>query len=127
MEGASEYIVVAGTGAAFEALKAAVRERELPIVEDDPRHRRLAFRLGQPHESGQVNALCAILDAGHGLTKIVVVCIDVRDGNVVAPDASLEGLFMEVEHTLHVTNKRQRAVVLSPIQNGPPIAEGATP
>jgi len=127
MEGASEYIVVAGAGATFEALRDAVLEWELPIVEDDPRHRRLAFRLDRAHESAQTKALCATLDAGRGLSKIVVVCVDADDGSVVAPDAFLEGLFMQVEHTLHTTSGGHRAVALPPIQDGAALTEGVTP
>jgi len=126
MEGASEYVVVAGPGATFEALREAVLDRELPILEDDPRHRRLAVRLAQPHESEQFKALCAILDGGHGLTKIVVVCVD-QDGGVVPLDPSLQSLFMRVEHTLHTASGGRRAVALPPSRDGVLITEGATP
>jgi hypothetical protein len=126
MEGASEYVLVARTGVTFDALREAVGARGLPIVEDDARHRRLAFRLDRPRESGQTVALCAILDAGHGLSKIVVVCID-DQGGVVAPDPSLQGLFIQVEHTVHTVRGTQRVVALPPIQDGAALTEGVTP
>jgi hypothetical protein len=126
MEGASEYVVVAGTGATFDALGEAVRTRGLSIVEDDARHRRLAFRLDQPPRSGQIVALCAVLDAGHGLSKIVVVCLD-DQGGVAAPEPSLQGVFMQVEHTLHTVKGAQRVVTLPPIQDGAVLTEGVTP
>jgi hypothetical protein len=119
----SEYIVVRRAGATFEALREAVRERRLSVLEDDPRHLRLAFRLDGPQEGRQIKALCAILDVGQGLSKIVVVCVDEADGSVVAPDGSLQGLFMQVEHTLH-TKRRTREVFAPPrLQVGVPREE----
>jgi hypothetical protein len=100
-EGSSEYVFVEETGATFEALREVVRERQLPVVEEDPWHRRLSFRLGRSEHGGQIRALCAILDVGHGLSKLVVVCVNEKDGSVVAPDGSLPPLFMQIEHTLH--------------------------
>jgi hypothetical protein len=101
MKGSSEYLVMEGAEATFEALIDEVRERELSVLEDDPRHLRLALRLDQSHEGEQIKALCAILDLGDGSSKIVVVCVDEADGSVVSPDASLDGLFVHIEHTLH--------------------------
>jgi hypothetical protein len=115
MEGASEYVVVEGTRATFEALREAVHERGLSVVEDDPRHLRLAFRLEGSQESGQVKALCAILDAGHGLSKLVVVCIDEAHGTVAAPDDSLTSLFIQVEHTLHTPRGKRMGFALPPL------------
>jgi hypothetical protein len=126
MEGASEYVVLAGADATFEALREAVLVRGLRVVENDPLHRRLAFRLAQPHEGEQTKALCAILDGGRGLTKIVVVCVDLGGG--VAPlDPSLQGLFMQVEHILHTASGGRRAVALPSSRDGVLITEGATP
>jgi hypothetical protein len=115
MEGSSEYIVVEGAEATFEALRDVVRERRLSVVEDDPPHRRLAFRLNHAQDGAQIKALCAILDLGHGLSKLVVVCFDEADGSVVAPDASLNGLFIHVEHTLHTASGKQRVLADTPI------------
>jgi hypothetical protein len=98
MEGARECIVAARVDATFEVLREAVRERKLPMVEEDQRHLRLTFRLDQPHEGRPVRALCAVLDIGHGRSKVVVVCVDDVDGSVVAPDASVDGLLAQVEH-----------------------------
>jgi hypothetical protein len=113
MEASSEYVVVAGPGAAFEALMDVVIERQLAVVEEDGLHRRLAFRLGGP-PGGQIKALCAILDIGYGFSKLVVVCVDEADGCVVAPDGSLAGLFMQVEHTLHTMWGNRNGVALPP-------------
>ena len=96
MEGAYEYIVVGRPEPAFEALRDALCDRELPIVEDDDRHLRLAFTVGNPDVPREIKALCAVLDAGHGLSKIVIVCFDELNGNLVAPDLALSGLFMQV-------------------------------
>jgi hypothetical protein len=113
--GAREYIVVAGVEATFEALRRAVGERKLSPVEDDQRHHRLAFRLDQPHEGNPVKALCAVLDIGHGLSKLVVVCVDEADGSIVAADATLESLFMQVEHALHTAPGSRMDVALPPL------------
>jgi hypothetical protein len=114
MEGSSEYVLVEGTGATFDALRDVLRERRLPVVEEDPWRRRLAFRPGRAEHGGQIKALCAIFDVGHGLSKLVVVCVDETDGSVVAPDDSLPGLFMQVEHTLHSTWGWTRGFALPP-------------
>jgi hypothetical protein len=107
--GAFEYMVEQGAGATFEALKDALGERRLPVLEDS-RHLRLSFRLDRPQAGGQVKALCAVLEVGQRLSKVVVVCIDEADGSVVAPDASLSGLFSQVERTLHPARARQAAL-----------------
>jgi hypothetical protein len=125
MKGAREYIVVAGVDRTFEALREAVRQRNLSIAEEDPRHRRLAFRLDRPHEGELIKALCTILDVGHGLSKMVVVCVDDADGSVVAPDASLDGLFIQVEHTLHVAKGKRMGFALPRLtQVAPPVSTG---
>jgi hypothetical protein len=113
--GSSEYIVVAGVTATFDALSEAVRERNLSTIEEDPRHLRLAFRLDRPAEGEVTKALCAVLDAGHGLSKMVVVCVDEVDGSVVAPDAALDGLFIHVEHMLHTARGKRMGVALPPL------------
>jgi hypothetical protein len=125
MKGASEYIVVAGVTATFEALRRAVRERNLSTIEEDPRHLRLAFRLDQPAEGEVTKALCAVLDVGHGLSKMVVVCLDEVDGSVVAPDASLAGLFIQVEHALHTASGKRTGFALPPLTEvEPPVLTG---
>lgn len=110
----SEYIIVNGAAATFEALRDAVHERQLPVVEEDPQHLRLAFRLGVPHESAQIKAECSVIDLEHGLSEVVVVCTDEADGSVVAPDASLPSLFMQVEHELHTATGMRPVVTLPP-------------
>lgn len=115
MEGAYEYIVVERPEAAFEALRRCVCDRQLPIVEDDPRHRRLAFKVGDPDAPREIKALCAVLDAGHGLSKLVVVCFDESNGSLVAPDLALSGLFMQVEHELHALVARRGGFSLPPL------------
>jgi hypothetical protein len=125
MKGASEYIVVAGVTATFEALREALRHRNLSMIDEDPRHLRLAFRLDQPAEGEVTKALCAVLDAGHGLSKMVVVCVDEVDGSVLAPDASLDGLFIQVEHTLHTAGGKRMGLALPPLtQVEPPALNG---
>jgi hypothetical protein len=116
MDGTSEYIVVNGVEATFEALRDAVHQRQLPVVEEDPQHLRLAFRLNVPHERVKTKVECAVIDVEHGLSELVVVCTDEVAGEVVAPDASLTALFMQVEHTLHTSTTRQKVVRLPPIQ-----------
>jgi hypothetical protein len=114
MEGASEYVFVAEPGAAFGALRAVVLERRLAVLPEDALDRRLAFRPAGPADA-QITALCAILDVGHGLSKLVVVCVDEADGSVVAPDPSFSGLFMHVEHTLHTAWGNRNGVALPPV------------
>jgi hypothetical protein len=112
MKGSSEYIVMEGAEATFEAVREVVRERGLSVLGDDRRHLRLAFRLDQSDEGERIKALCAILDIGHGHSKIVVVCVDEADGSVVSPDGSLDRLFMHIEHTLHATRGKQEEFAL---------------
>jgi hypothetical protein len=115
MEGSSEYILVAGPAAAFKALREAVDGRGLTVVEDDPRHSRLAFQVDNPRASGRIKALCSVLDAGQGLSKLVVVCFDESDdGRLVDPELALSGLFMQVEHELHTRHGRRGTVALPP-------------
>jgi hypothetical protein len=97
-EGARECVVAARVDATFEALRDAVRERKLSLVEEDQRHLRLTFRLDHLHEGRTVRALCAVLDIGDGRSKVVVVCVDDVDGSVTAPDASVDGLLAQLEH-----------------------------
>jgi hypothetical protein len=118
--GSSEYIVVAGVTDTFEALRDAVRERNVSTIEEDARHLRLAFRLDQPAKGEVTKALCAVLDVGHGLSKMVVVCVDEVDGSVLAPDASLDGLFIQVEHTLHTAGGKRMGFALPPLTHVEP-------
>jgi hypothetical protein len=107
VQGASEYIVAASPGATFEALREVLDERRLKVVEEDSRHLRLAFQLDRPQAGGQIEARCDTLSVVHGLSKLVVVCVDKADGSIVAPDASLTSLFIQVEHILHAARERQ--------------------
>jgi hypothetical protein len=115
MDAASEYIVVQGAEATFEALRDAVYERQLPVVEEDRRQLRLVFRLDVPHEQAKITAECTVLDVEHGLSELVVVCRDETDGRVVAPDAVLTGLFIQVEHTLHTATGTRKVIALPPV------------
>jgi hypothetical protein len=126
VRGASEYIVVAGVGPTFSALRGAVRERLLSVVEEDPRQLRLAFRLDHPQEGEVVKALCTVVDIGHGLSKLVVVCVDEADDRAVAPDAFLNGLFIQVEHTLHAAQGQWTGFALPPAIPVEPTALAAT-
>jgi hypothetical protein len=117
MDGASEYIVVNGLDETFEALREAVHQRHLQVVDEDPEHLRLAFRLEFPHEPVKTRADCSIMSVEHGLSELVVVCTDEVDGGVIAPDASLTGLFIQVDHTLHTPQGRQKVIPLPPRQD----------
>lgn len=112
MEGASEYVVVGGATATFEALREVVGQRPLSVVEEDLRHRRLAVRFDEPQGGGQIKVLCAILDIGHGLSKLVAVCVDEANGSVMAPDATLTSLFIQVEHALQTVSGKQKDVLV---------------
>ena len=100
VENSVEYVVAAEAVATYEALSAVVRERQLTVVETDARHLRVSFQPATAGRSGDTKALCAVLDVGHGLSKVVAVCFDETDGSVVAPDGSLTGLFAQVERRL---------------------------
>jgi len=114
--GSSEYVVVEGPCVTFEALRAVLDQRCLTVVEEDQGHLRLAFRFSDPHSSVRTRALCHVFDVGHGLAKLEVACIDERDGRLVAPDPSLTGLFMQLEHSLHAASGEQGRCVLPPLQ-----------
>jgi hypothetical protein len=45
-----------------------------------------------------------------------VVCVDEADGSVVSPGASLDGLFMHIEHTLHATRGKQGEFTLPTLE-----------
>jgi hypothetical protein len=100
VEHSLESVVAAGAVATYEALTAVVQGRHLTIVEADARHHRLSFESTVNGGSGETRALCAVLDVGHGLSKVVAVCFDEADGTVVTPDTGLQGLFVEVERRL---------------------------
>ena len=118
MQGASTYVVMKGAEAAFAALRDAVHERELPLVEEDPEHLRLAFRLDVPHERVRIKAECAVVDVEHGFSEYTVVCTDEADGSVVALDPTLTSLFIQVEHRLHTARGTRRVTALPPSQDG---------
>jgi hypothetical protein len=100
MEGSSKYVVAGRAVATYEALAAVVRERLLVTVQADVRHLTLAFRPDGEGWSEHVAVLCAVLDAGHGLSKLVLVGVDQRDGGTVGLAGYPASLFAEVEQRL---------------------------
>lgn len=116
MEGASEYVFVGGPRATFDALSDVVGQRRLSVVEEDPRHRRLAVLLHEPHQNGRpIKALCTSIDLGHGLSKLVALCVDEASGDVVTPGATLMSLFIEVEHALHSVSRKQEGALVGQV------------
>jgi hypothetical protein len=72
MQGSTEYVVAASPGEAFESLKAVVRERQLVIVYSDERHNTLTFTPTGEEWGACLAVRCAVLDAGYGVTKLVL-------------------------------------------------------
>jgi hypothetical protein len=102
MDGAAEYVVAAGAVAAYETLASVVREQHLEVVKADARHRTLAFRPGGSDRSDRRTIHCAVLDAGHGLSKFVMVGLDGQDAAPVGLAGYPESLFAIVEQRLRL-------------------------
>lgn len=102
MQGSTEYIVAARPLAAFEALAAVVRDRALPVMRANERHLTIVFR---PDGDEPLTVMCAVLDAGHGLSKLVATGVDGEDGRIVSVDGYAPRLFADVERRL-----REKAV-----------------
>lgn len=108
MEGSKECVLEGRAVAIYEALEGVVRERQLEVVEADTRHVRLGFTLCSEEAAADTRCLCAVLDAGHGLSKVVVVCFHEAEGDIApAPDRFLDGLFVQVERNLHGADEQQ--------------------
>ena len=99
MQGCSEYVVAAGAVAAYDALTAAGRERLFVVVHSDVRHLTLTLRPGGG-ESRDLLVFAAVLDAGHGLSKLVLTGRDNRDGSTIDLADLPVSLFANVERRL---------------------------
>ena len=100
MEGAAEYVVAERAVATFDALTAVVDERRFAVVRSDPRHLTLAFRATGGAWSDGMTVTCAVLDAGHGLSKLVLAGVDGADGSLVGLGDWPPSLFADVERRL---------------------------
>ena len=100
MEGSSKYVVAGRAVATYEALAAVVRERLLVIVQADVRHLTLAFRPGGDEWGEGLTVLCAVLDTGHGLSKLVLIGLEEQDGSAVGLGGYPRRLFEDVERRL---------------------------
>jgi len=107
MEGATEYVVAERAVATYDALAAVVDERGFDIVQSDPRHLTLAFRASGGAWSDDLTLNCAVLDTGHGLSKLVLVGIDAGDGRFVALGDWPLSLFADVERRLRDEARKQ--------------------
>ena len=108
-----EYALEAQAFATYDALEDVVRERRFEVVAADPRHRRLSFTLRSQQAAAGIEVRFAVLDAGHGVSKLVVVCSDdVLGSAVAAPEELLEGLVVDVRRRLHPVREElpQRAL-----------------
>ena len=99
MEGCSEYVVAARAVAAYDALTAVVRKRRLIVVRADARHLTLALRPGDD-ERTDLTVFAAVLDAGHGLSRLVLTGRYDRDGSTVGLADFPASIFAEVERRL---------------------------
>jgi len=105
-----EYALEGQAFATYDALEHVVRERYSRGVETDARHRRLSFNL---RPAAPITTRCAVLDAGHGVSKLVVACSDdVQGSAVTAPEELLDGLVVDVQRRLHPVREElpQRAL-----------------
>jgi hypothetical protein len=96
MIGSSEYVVAARTTTAYEVLLAVVRGRHYPVVRSESRHLTVTFRPDSGARS-EVLIYATVLDAGHGLSKIVVTGRDEQGGATIELGDIPWGLFAEVE------------------------------
>ena len=100
MEGAAEYVVAERAIATYDALTAVVDERGFVVVQADLRHLTLVFRAGGGAWSGDLTVMCAVVDAGHGLSKLVLVGVDPGDGGFISLGDWPLSLFADVERRL---------------------------
>lgn len=114
MQGCSEYVVAARVEAAYDALTAVVRERLLVVVHSDVRHLTLTLRPDGGGTSDRT-VFAAVLDAGHGLSKLVLTGRDDRDGSTVDLADFPVRLFTDVELLLRSeTGDRTAGALVSP-------------
>ena len=99
MRGFSEYVLAARPVAAYEVLVTTVRERQAVVVRVDARHLTLAFRPGGFEWGEDTTVIAAVLDAGHGLSKLVLAGCD-RDGETFDLGDAPTTIFAEVEQKL---------------------------
>jgi hypothetical protein len=95
----SEYVVASRTTTAYEALLAVVCERQFPIVRSESRHLTVTFRPDSA-ECSETLVYAAVLDAGHGLSKLIVTGRDEHGVAIVELADLPRGLFAEVERRL---------------------------
>jgi hypothetical protein len=100
MNGSTEYVVAGRAPAAYESLAEAVRERHLPVVRADERHLTLEFGAEGHGWGEEATVRCTVLDAGHGLSKLVLSGIR-HDGSVVSLGGPAAHLLTDVEQRLH--------------------------
>jgi hypothetical protein len=100
MEGAVEYVVAERAVATYDALAVVVEERGFGVVQTDLRHLTLVFRAGGGARSDHLTVMCAVLDAGHGLSKLVLVGVDPGDGSFIGLGDWPVSLFADVERRL---------------------------
>jgi len=100
MQGSSEYVVAARAVTAYDALAAVVCERHFVVVQADVRHLTLAFRPGGHDWGDDPTVMAAVLDAGHGLSKLVLTGRSGGDGSTIGLAGSPMSLFADVERRL---------------------------
>ena len=100
MEGATEYVVAERAVATYDALTTVVDERGCVVVQMDLRHLTLVFRAGGGSWSDDLTVMCAVLDAGHGLSKLVLLGVDPGHGSFVGLGDWPVSLFADVERRL---------------------------
>jgi hypothetical protein len=98
-QGSSEYVLAARAVVAYDVLTAVARQRHSLVVHSDSRHLTLTFRLGG-YENSDLLILATVLDAGHGLSKLVLTGRDGRDGNKTDLADFPESFFADVERAL---------------------------
>jgi hypothetical protein len=98
MTGSAQYIVAAPTAAAYAALEDELRARGAVALEPDARHLRLTFRPGAGTAATGSLGRCAVVDVGHGLSKLVGIWDD--GGGSSASSDVLDSLFVAVEQRL---------------------------
>lgn len=99
MQASSEYVLAARAVVAYGVLTAVARERRCVVVHSDARHLTLTFRLGGCENSDPL-ILATVLDAGHGMSKLVLTGRDDRDGSTIDLADLPESFFAGVEQAL---------------------------
>jgi hypothetical protein len=82
MGGTFEYALAVRAVAAYTAVTAVVRQRLCVVVHSDVRYRTVTFRPWDAKRS-DLTVYAAVLDTGHGLSKLVLTARDDRDGSIV--------------------------------------------